>query len=151
MRTKADFRAMREQAGYSQQALADALSVNVKTIKRWEHEADASMPPTDAWELLKTALGVQKRMAVYAVSVARKQETALGVRPKAVQLTYYRDQAMYDLYGRDAGYFGVANANSRAAATALQAESYSVAFSYPCDDDSSIKAARSATPSDFSS
>lgn len=142
---------MREQAGYSQQALADALNVNVKTVKRWEHEADSSMPPADAWELLETALGVQRRMAAYAVSVAQKQEAALGVRPKAVQLTYYRDQTMFDLYGRDEGYFGVANANNRAAAATLQAEGYSVAFSYPCEDDSSIKAARSATPSDFSS
>ena len=146
--TKADFRAMRETAGYSQQALADALNVNVKTVKRWEHEADASMPPADAWNLLEAALDVQQRMAAYAVSVVRKQEAALGAKPQAVQLTYFRDQAMFDRYGRDEGYFGVANANSRAAAAVLQAEGYGVSFSYPCDNDSSIEAARSATESD---
>ena len=82
--TKADFRAMREQTGYSQQALADALDVNIRTIKRWEHEADASQPPADAWELLEAALDTQRQMAGYAVSVAREQEAALGEKPKAV-------------------------------------------------------------------
>lgn len=146
--TKADFRAMREQTGYSQQALADALNVNVKTVKRWEHEADASQPPVDAWDLLEAALGVQRRMAAYAVNVARKQEAALGAKPQAVQLTYFRDQAMFDRYGRDEGYFGVANANARAAAAALRAEGHGVSFSYPRENDSSIEAARSATESD---
>ena len=146
--TKADFRAMRETAGYSQQALADALNVNVKTVKRWEHEADASQPPADAWNLLEAALDVQRRMAAYAVSAVREQEAALGAKPQAVQLTYFRDQAMFDRYGRDEGYFGVANANARAAAAALQAEDHGVSFSYPCENDSSIEAARSATESD---
>ena len=131
--TKADFRAMRETAGYSQQALADALNVNVKTVKRWEHEADASQPPVDAWDLLEAALGVQRRMAAYAVNVARKQEAALGAKPQAVQLTYFRDQAMFDRYGRDEGYFGIANATARAAAIELMREGFMVEFRYPTE------------------
>ena len=131
--TKADFRSMREQTGYSQQALANVLDVNVKTVKRWEHEADASQPPVDAWELLEDALNVQRQMATYAVSVAREQEAALGEKPKAIRLTYYRDQAMFDRFGRDEGYFGAANANARAAAEALIREGYEVEFRYPTD------------------
>lgn len=130
---KADFRAMREMTGYSQQALANVLDVNVKTVKRWEHEADASQPPVDAWELLEAALDTQRQMAAYAVSVAREQEATLGAKPKAVQLTYFRDQVMFDCYGRDKGYFGIANANARAAATELMREGLSIEFRYPTD------------------
>lgn len=149
--SKADFRAMREQAGYSQQALADALNVNVRTVKRWEHESDSSEAPKDAWELLGNIIKTQLKAADYALQVAIEQAEAHPAAVKKATLTYYRDQAMYDRYGRDKGYFGIANANSRAAATMLQAEGYSVTFSYPCEDDSSIKAARSATSSGFSS
>lgn len=145
--SKAGFRAMREQSGYSQQALANLLSVNVKTVKRWEHEADASMPPKDAWAALTATLSMQRQMSAYAVEVATKQAAMLGC-PNVVQLTYYRDQAMYDLYGRDEGYFGVANANSRAVAEALRSEGYEVEFSYPTDSAPSIEAARSATESE---
>lgn len=144
--TKAGFRAMREQTGYSQQALADALHVNTRTVKRWEHEADASMPPADAWELLEKALDTQRRMAAYAVEVVREQEANLGIEPQAVKLTYYRDQAMFDRYGRDEGYFGVANANSRAAATALLTEGYEVEFSYPSENDSSSNRVSRSNP-----
>lgn len=133
MRNKADFRALREQTGYSQQALADALDVNIRTVKRWEHEADASVPPADAWELLEAGLDVQRQMATYAVSVAREQEAALGAKPEAIQLTYYRDQAMFDRYGRDEGYFGIANANSRAAASELICEGFMVELRYPTE------------------
>ena len=131
--TKADFRSMRERAGYSQQALADALDVNIRTIKRWEHEADVSQPPADAWEMLEAALDTQRQMAAYAVNVAREQEAALGEKPKAIRLTYFRDQAMFDRYGRDEGYFGAANANARAAAEELIREGYEVEFRYPTD------------------
>jgi transcriptional regulator with XRE-family HTH domain len=147
--SKADFRAMREQAGYSQQALADALNVNVRTVKRWEHENDASEAPKDAWELLGNAIKTQLKAANYALQVALKQAEAHPAATKKATLTYYRDQAMYDRYGRDKGYFGVANANSRAAASELMREGFMVEFRYPCEDvDSSISAARSATESD---
>lgn len=145
--SKATLRALREQCGHSQQSLADALGVNVRSVKRWEHEADASVPPKDAWVALTATLSMQRQMAAYAVEVATKQAAMLGC-PNVVQLTYYRDQAMYDLYGRDEGYFGVANANSRAAAEALRSKGYEVEFSYPTDSAPSIEAARSATESE---
>lgn len=137
--SKADFRAMREQAGYSQQALADALHVNVRTVKRWEHESDSSEAPKDAWELLGNAVKTQLKAADYALQVAIEQAKAHPTAVRKATLTYYRDQAMYDRYGRDKGYFGVANANSRAAAAALQTEGYSVSFLYPCEENSSIE------------
>ena len=35
-RGKADFRAQREQLGLTQQDVADALEINIKTVKSWE-------------------------------------------------------------------------------------------------------------------
>lgn len=147
--TKADFRAMREQTGYSQQALADALNVNVKTVKRWEHEADASQPPADAVGLLERQLDVQREMVEHMVGVCERVTEEQGHMPSLVPITYFRDQRMYDEFGRDGGPFGVANANARAVAQELEALGYEVEFRYPCEDaDSSISAARSATESD---
>lgn len=131
--SKADFRAMREQSGYSQQALADALHVNVKSIKRWEHENDPSEAPKDAWELLGNAVKKQLEAADYALQVAIEQAEAHPVAAKKAALTYYRDQAMYDRYGRDEGYFGVANANSRAAASELMRKGFIIEYRYPTE------------------
>lgn len=129
--SKADFRAMREIAGYSQQALADTLNVNVRTVKRWEHESDASEAPKDAWELLGNAVKTQLETADYALQVALEQAEAHQSAVKKVTITYFRDQAMFDRYGRDEGYFGVANANARAAAIELMREGFMVEFRYP--------------------
>ena len=131
--SKADFRAMRETAGYSQQALADALNVNVRTVKRWEHESDASEAPKDAWELLGNAVKTQLEAADYALQVALEQAEAHPSAAKKAAITYFRDQAMFDRYGRDKGYFGVANANSRAAAMELMREGFMVEFRYPTE------------------
>lgn len=131
--SKADFRAMREQAGYSQQALADALNVNVRTVKRWEHESEAAEAPKDAWELLGNTIKTQLKAADYALQVAVEQAEAHPAAVKKATLTYYRDQAMFDRYGRDEGYFGVANANSRAAASELMREGFLVEYRYPAE------------------
>lgn len=56
---------------------------------------------------------------------------APGRAPDLVPLTYFRSQEEYDAFGRDAGPFGVANANSRAVADALMARGIEVEFRYP--------------------
>lgn len=131
--SKADFRAMRELAGYSQQALADALNVNVRTVKRWEHENDSSEAPKDAWELLGNVVKTQLKAADYTLQIAIEQAEAHPAAVRKATLTYYRDQAMYDRYGRDEGYFGIANANSRAAASELIHEGFMVEYRYPTE------------------
>ena len=50
--TKAAFRAMRETCGASQSALADALGVAARTVKRWETPGQPE-PPRDAWRLVE--------------------------------------------------------------------------------------------------
>ena len=132
--TKADFRAMRELVGYSQQALASALGVTQRPIRRWEDETCDSHAPAEAFELLQLALSVQSQMVDYALEIAKTQSKELGKIPKVIHLTYYRDQDSYDRFGRDNGYYGIANANSRAAAAELKRHGYEVEFRYPSEE-----------------
>lgn len=141
--TKAEFKALRERVGMSQQNVADALNVNVRSVKRWEHEAYPYDAPDKAWKLLEHRLDVQRRMVEYAVDVVEKA----GFVPSLIPITYYRDQQMYDRGGRDKGLYGIANANARATADVLERMGFEIEFRYPCEDsDSSISAARSANP-----
>lgn len=132
-RTKAGFKALRERVGLSQQDVANELDVNVKTVKRWEQPQFPYDAPEDAWELLEHALDVQNKQVEYAVSVLKKQAEGFGKMPKQVTLTYYRDQAMHDEYGRESGSYGQANASARAAAAELERLGANVVFAYPGD------------------
>lgn len=147
--SKAQFKALRERVGMSQQDVADALGVSCRTVKRWEREADRREPPADAVGLLTKQLDVQRQMVKYMVGTCERVTEEAGRMPSLVPITYYRGQSMYDEFGRDSGPFGVANANARAVAQELEALGYEVEFRYPCEDtDSSISAARSATEPD---
>ena len=147
--SKAGFKALRERVGMSQQNVADALNVNVRSVKRWEHEFYPYNAPDEAWELLEHRLDIQNQMVEYAVDVVENAIEKAGYRPSLVPITYYRDQSMYDKDGRDEGAYGIANANARATADVLERMGYDVEFRYPCEgNDSSISAARSATPSE---
>lgn len=134
LRTKADFKALRERVGLSQQDVATALGVNIKTAKNWENpKQDRYRIPDDAWAYLDRALDLQRQQVSYACAVVAKQVEALGAEPVTVPITYYRDQAMYDEFGRDSGPFGQANANARAMAYELERRGIKVEFRYPCD------------------
>lgn len=147
--SKAQFKALRERAGLTQQDVADALDVNVRSVKRWEHEAHPYDAPDEAWELLEQRLDTQRQMVEYLADVVEDAAEKAGRPPALVPITYYRDQRMYDTFGRDAGAYGIANANARATADMLERMGYEVEFRYPCEDsDSSISAARSASPSE---
>lgn len=135
MRSKGGFKALRERVGMTQQDVADALDVRVRSVKRWEHE---SMPeyyaPDKAYELLESALETQRAAVAQCISVAEEQEREQGSDSSVVRITYYRDQAMCDQYGRDEGCFGMVNANARAVAQALERLGYTVEFRYPTED-----------------
>lgn len=128
---KAALKALRETVGMTQSDLAEELGVDVRSVKRWESAASDNAAPADAWAVLERARGTQRRQVAYALAVVREQADALGHAPDAVALTYYRDQQQYDACGRDDGPYGVANANARAVAAALEGEGFAVEFRYP--------------------
>lgn len=130
-RTKADFKALRERVGLSQHDVADAIMVSIKTIKRWENPSVPYEAPADAWEYLENVLEVQSNQVSYTLGVLAKQVEQLGGEPAVVPITYYRDQEMYDRYGRDDGPFGWANNVARLTAYELERRGIGYEFRYP--------------------
>ena len=135
-RSKADFKCLRERVGLSQQDVASALGVNIRSVKRWEDPSFPNHAPEDAWAVLDDAMDMQRQQVSYACAgraerVENGAVESFGMEPVTVPITYYKDQAMYDEYGRDPGPFGQANANARAVATALEQRGINVTFNYP--------------------
>lgn len=124
MRTKTEFRAIREICGITQAALAKELGVEVRSVKRWESDAALQQPPADAWAVLDDALAVQRQVVDYAL--AKIDETGAH----AVRLPYwaspedFADRSTDAALGvnLDAESFRRANANTRALAAVLMAE-----------------------------
>lgn len=117
----AQLKAMREMAGHSQQSLADALGVHVRTVSRWER--GALQVPDDAFEFLDCALARQQALV----------EAALGKVDGAtsVQLGYARSQADFEAaHPYDGGYYGEANAAARQVAYQLMVRMVPHTFVY---------------------
>ena len=127
-RSKADFKALRERVGLSQQDVADAANVTRTSVKRWERPG-FNDPPADVWAWLE-GLGANQDALVDEVCARVERE---GI--DALQLTYWRDQAQFDALGRDRGPYTMANANARAIWLALLGMGVEVSFSYPDDGD----------------
>ena len=95
MRSKAEFRAMRETLGITQQRLADDLGVKVLSVKRWESPSKPQNAPEDAWELLDELMAAQD--VAVATALAQVSETAdrMGKEPDEVVLPYWSNQQDY--------------------------------------------------------
>lgn len=130
-RTKANFRALREIVGMSQQDMASAMRCGLRSVKRWEDPNAPYWAPDPAWAILEERYAIQQQMCDYAVAQCERVEEEHGRAPKSVPVVYYRDQREYDEHGRDAGLVTVANANARAVFAELVAEGYDAQFVYP--------------------
>lgn len=130
MPTKADFKALRERLGYTQLNAAQALGVDVRTIKRWEKPQQPE-PPADAWAWLDAEADRFDEMRDH---MARKCVESGASR---AILTYYRTQEQYDRSGRDPGSYGFANALARAVGEDCLLEDMEVEYRYP--DDGAIR------------
>lgn len=130
MSDKAEFRAAREMLGLAQQNLADALGVDIRSVKRWERPGKVE-PPAYAWDWMDNARQAQRDTVEQAVSAVLASAKPGG----AVQLTYYRTQEQFDALGRDEGPVGMANANARLTAARLESLGYEVGWAYPDEPD----------------
>ena len=94
-RAKAEFRAMRETLGITQQRLADDLDVKVLSVKRWESPNYPQQAPQDAWNLLDMLMERQDT----AVRVALLEVDAIaedrGEQPEEVTLPYWSSDSDY--------------------------------------------------------
>ena len=135
MRTKADFRALRETVGLNQAYLAQLLGIHEMTVKDWEKPQRPDWQPNQqAWDLLDQYKAAQVSAVEQVMQQVHQIINEIGNEPrKPFELTYYRMQQDYEQYGRDDGYYGVANANARACAAALEAEGFEVRYLYPDD------------------
>ena len=132
-RSKASFKALRERVGLSQQDVSNAIGVNYKTEKRWENPNFKYGAPEDAWEYLEKVAETQKQQVSYCLGVIAHKVEEYGQEPVCVPITYYRDQKMYDEYGRDEGPYGWPNAVSRMVAYELERRGIEYEFRYPTE------------------
>jgi len=91
--TKAAFRAARETSGASQAALAEALGVNVRAVKRWETPGQ-HMPPHEARRLVESWRTDAVAGAYWHV---RQAEELRDECHEAYTLVLYRSQEEFDL------------------------------------------------------
>lgn len=135
MQSKADFKALRETLGLTQQNVADAVGVRVLAVKRWEKPGEAE-PPEDVWEYLFDMHERMLDMVTFSVGKAVEMRDLTGA--EVVALTYFRDQEQYDASGREPGPYGFVNAVARCTADRLYGEGFDVEFRYP--DDGAVRA-----------
>ena len=138
-RTKTEFRALRELVGITQQALADELGVQVRSVKRWEHPDAPQHAPQDAWDVLDEAMREQRSAIWAALSIVDDVTEKMGEEPRAVRLPYWASQEQYDAHAQESlmGMLGLAGGESyrmadatlRAIAAVLMSEGIEVEWS----------------------
>lgn len=129
-RTKAAFRASREECGLTQKELAEEVGVTVKTIKTWENPAQEWQPPDDAWRFLAACRAAMHHDARELAD--RIEATYQGVGD--VLLDYHRTQESLDAAQASTGTdepVGYHNARTRLIAYLLEQDGVPVTFVYP--------------------
>ena len=120
MRSKAEFRALRETVGLTQQSLADRLGVKILSAQRWERPKYPQQAPDAAWELLDSLVRAQARAVSDCLQAAKSCEVT--------QLEYWTSGTDYDDLRREGEpeTWTEANATQRAKAQALRMLGYPI-------------------------
>lgn len=128
MLSAATFRAMREGLGLSQAYVAEETGVSAQTVKRWESGRYPVPDDVSEWIIL---LKHRSDEVVIGAFESLMEAGAEGT----VDLSYYRTQEEFAELGRDGGFFGIANANSRRVAALLESQGIKCEFHYlgECD------------------
>ena len=93
-RTKTEFRAKRELVGLTQKDIADAIGVDITTVKRWEGDGQYE-PSEDAWDVLDRTYS-QLLELIKAETEKYREEATSGKGSSPVHMVYYRSQEQYD-------------------------------------------------------
>lgn len=137
MRTKAEFRALRETLGLTQQTLADELGVKILSVKRWESPKYPQQAPEDAWKLLDDLESDQIAACSAAIAKAAQMLRSVSGEQQPVQVPYWSSAADYELVrGSEGITWTEANATSRRLAAILADRGVSVLFAdgATCED-----------------
>lgn len=131
-KTKAAFRALREECGFSQQDIADEAGVSVGAVKKWENAAsEVKQPPDDVWRFLLAARGALYEDARELAEAMRGSLNAVG--GAEVTLSYYRTQEQLDEVQLKTGVdepVGYYNARMRAVARLLEQAEVPYTYDY---------------------
>lgn len=92
-KTKAAFRAIREECGLTQQDVADEADVKILSVKRWENTKEDHQPPDDVWQWL---LALRGAMHEDARQIATQIIDSLPKGATDLCLDYYRTQEDLD-------------------------------------------------------
>ena len=93
-KTKAAFRAIREECGLTQQDVAAEAYVRILTAKKWENpNSDIKEPPDDVWQWL---LALRGAMYQDAREIVEQIIASLPEGARDLTLDYYRTQEELD-------------------------------------------------------
>ena len=128
-KTKAAFRAIREECGLTQQDIADEADVKILSVKRWENTKEDHQPPDDVWQWL---LALRGAMYEDARHITTQIIESLTEDAKDLVLDYYRTQEDLDsvqLPEADEP-VGYVNAGTRLVGQMLDAKEIKYSYAY---------------------
>lgn len=128
-KTKAAFRAIREECGLTQQDIADEADVKILSVKRWENTKEDHQPPDDVWQWL---LALRGAMYEDARHITTQIIESLTEDAKDLVLDYYRTQEDLDsvqLPEADEP-VGYVNARTRLVGQMLDAKEIKYSYTY---------------------
>lgn len=139
----AEFRALRELLGLTQNNIGDALGRTRMTVKYWENPDCTTNPPDFAWEYMKKRKESQVELIAKFIDEAEKTATTNDEGKKTARLLFYRDQAHYDVNHpeEEKEIYDSANAAACTAAVMLILKGYEIEWDYPPTPKALAKAA----------